>query len=201
VLRPHVQDHVLIFARALRPPELPGWGMPGVVSVISGTPPPDSPCAADALPVVGHHDAAQVGMPFKANAEKIEDLALVKIGRGPDRCDRLDRRASPSASPAAGCAPYIECERMCSSTESAARKGTSPPRSCPRRSCSRPPAPWPAPARISRGDGQRQLAPVKLRVHQSLGLPGQDGLHRRMLRKPLQHGRLADQVSLPLAAI
>jgi hypothetical protein len=37
-----------------------------------------------ALPIVGHHDAAQVGMAFKADAEQIEDFALVVVGAGPD---------------------------------------------------------------------------------------------------------------------
>ncbi len=38
-----------------------------------------------ALPVVGHHDAAQVGMAGKANAEEIEDFALVDNWRRPRR--------------------------------------------------------------------------------------------------------------------
>ena len=38
-------------------------------------------------PFVRHHDAAQVGMPFKSNAKKIEDFTLIVVGRGPNRCD------------------------------------------------------------------------------------------------------------------
>jgi len=33
-----------------------------------------------ALPVVGHQDAAEIGMAFEANSEEIEDFALVIIG-------------------------------------------------------------------------------------------------------------------------
>ena len=32
------------------------------------------------LPVVGHHDAAHIGMSAKTDAEEIEDLALIVIG-------------------------------------------------------------------------------------------------------------------------
>ena len=57
------------------------------------------------LPIVGHHDAAQIGMAFKANAEQIEDFALVKVGRGPDRSDGLDGGSASSS---------ITRSRMCS---------------------------------------------------------------------------------------
>src|SRR5580700_8937937 len=36
-----------------------------------------------ALPLVGQHDAAQVGVTAKAHAEKVPDLALVEIGGRP----------------------------------------------------------------------------------------------------------------------
>ena len=44
VLRPHIDDHVLVVGALGR---LPGWACLQA-SVISGTPPPDSPCAGDA---------------------------------------------------------------------------------------------------------------------------------------------------------
>src|SRR5216683_4636876 len=37
------------------------------------------------IPVLGHHDAAEVGVTAEVNAEQVKDLALVKIGGGPDR--------------------------------------------------------------------------------------------------------------------
>src|SRR5438270_8743690 len=45
-----------------------------------------------AFPVFRHHDAAEVRMAKKAHAEQIEQLALKKVYRRPDRGDRLDRR-------------------------------------------------------------------------------------------------------------
>src|ERR1035438_5750522 len=45
-----------------------------------------------ALPVVGHHDARQAGVAGKVNAEQIEDLALVKVRRGPRRSDGINRQ-------------------------------------------------------------------------------------------------------------
>src|SRR3981081_3530310 len=44
------------------------------------------------IPVLRHHDAAQVGMAAKVNAEQVEDLALVKVRRGPDRGDAVECR-------------------------------------------------------------------------------------------------------------
>src|SRR5882757_3808607 len=45
-----------------------------------------------ALPVFGHHDAARVGVAAEVNAEEVEDLALVEVGRGPDAGDAVDDR-------------------------------------------------------------------------------------------------------------
>src|SRR5260370_5467830 len=44
------------------------------------------------IPVFGHHDAAQVGVAAEVNAEQVEDLALVKVSRGPDRADAVEGR-------------------------------------------------------------------------------------------------------------
>src|SRR5882757_4639411 len=44
------------------------------------------------IPVFGHHDAAQVGVAAEVNAEQVEDLALVKVSRGPDWCDAVEGR-------------------------------------------------------------------------------------------------------------
>src|SRR6266852_4136373 len=44
------------------------------------------------IPVLGHHDAAEVGVTAEMNAEQVEDLALVKIGGGPDWCDAVQGR-------------------------------------------------------------------------------------------------------------
>ena len=50
-----------------------------------------------ALPVVGHHDAAQVGVAAEVNAEEVEDLALVEVGRGPDGVMLSSAASSPSS--------------------------------------------------------------------------------------------------------
>src|SRR5579884_890435 len=39
------------------------------------------------LPIVGQHDAAQVGMPIEADAEQVVDLAFVPVGAGDARGD------------------------------------------------------------------------------------------------------------------
>src|SRR5438270_3155135 len=44
------------------------------------------------LPILWHHDAAQVGMAEKAYPEKIEDFALEEVRRRPRSHQRLDRR-------------------------------------------------------------------------------------------------------------
>ncbi len=44
-----------------------------------------------AFPFIGQQDAPQVRMTLEADAEKIEILALVPIGGGPDREDRTNR--------------------------------------------------------------------------------------------------------------
>src|SRR5574341_1805260 len=41
-----------------------------------------------ALQVLGHEQAAQVGMSLEAHAEQVKDLALEEVGRGPHRGDR-----------------------------------------------------------------------------------------------------------------
>src|SRR5579862_6270072 len=38
-------------------------------------------------PFLRHHDAAQIRMALEADAEEIEDFALVIVGAGPDRGD------------------------------------------------------------------------------------------------------------------
>src|SRR5271170_1765347 len=43
-----------------------------------------------AFPLVRQHDAAQVGVPGKADAEEIEDLALVEVSRRPDMGNAID---------------------------------------------------------------------------------------------------------------
>ena len=75
VLRSHVEDHVLVFG-ALSERSFKDRGadrclasaiaLHGIV-LAQGM----------ALPVVGHQDAAQIGMAFEADAEEIEDFALV----------------------------------------------------------------------------------------------------------------------------
>ena len=63
-----------------------------------------------ALPFVGHHDAAQVGMSAEADAEEVEDLALVEVRRRPDGRDAVDLRgrcsrpARPGERAPSGCA-------------------------------------------------------------------------------------------------
>src|ERR1017187_993945 len=43
-----------------------------------------------AFPVLGHHDARQARVAGKVDAEEVEDLALVKVRRGPDRSDGIE---------------------------------------------------------------------------------------------------------------
>ena len=43
-----------------------------------------------AFPIVRHQDAEQVGMIAEADAEQIEDFALVPVGAAPDAGDRID---------------------------------------------------------------------------------------------------------------
>ena len=45
-----------------------------------------------ALPFIGHHDAAEIGMAGKADTEEIEDFAFVEVRRGPHRRDAGDFR-------------------------------------------------------------------------------------------------------------
>src|SRR5262245_26050599 len=46
-------------------------------------------------PLVGQEDAAQVGMPVEDDAEEVEDLALVPVGRLVDRHRRRQRLPFP----------------------------------------------------------------------------------------------------------
>ena len=78
VLRAHIQHHVLI-VRAFGH-GASRMGMP-IVSAHLAIPLHRIVLAQRMpLPVVRHHDAAQVGMPLEAYAEEVEDLALIKIG-------------------------------------------------------------------------------------------------------------------------
>jgi len=43
-----------------------------------------------AFPVVRQHDAAKIGVVVERNTEKIEDFALVPVGRAPDGCYGID---------------------------------------------------------------------------------------------------------------
>src|SRR3954471_2884612 len=43
-----------------------------------------------AVPVFGHHDAAQVGVTAEVNAEEVEYLALVEVGGRPDGGDAVE---------------------------------------------------------------------------------------------------------------
>ncbi len=90
MLRPHVEDHVLVFgslgSRSLRGWECLRFRSSAIalhrVVLAQGM----------SLPVFGHQDAAQVGVSFEANAKEVEDFALVVVGARPDRGNGLDRR-------------------------------------------------------------------------------------------------------------
>src|SRR5271169_5484855 len=43
------------------------------------------------LPILGHHNAAQIRMTSEVDAEEIEDLPLVEVGGGPDRSNAVER--------------------------------------------------------------------------------------------------------------
>src|SRR5690349_17633225 len=45
-----------------------------------------------AVPIVGHQNAAQVGVVQELNAEQVEDFTFVPVGGPPDGSDRLDDR-------------------------------------------------------------------------------------------------------------
>src|ERR1700743_775749 len=44
------------------------------------------------FPVFRHHDATQVGMAAKMNAEQVENLALIEVRSRPRRGNAVDRR-------------------------------------------------------------------------------------------------------------
>src|SRR5579862_10050247 len=45
-----------------------------------------------ALPIVGQHDAGEIGMIAEAHAEQVESFALEPVGPAPDGCDGIDLR-------------------------------------------------------------------------------------------------------------
>ena len=66
-----------------------------------------------AFPVLGHHDAAQVGVTVEVNAEEVEDLALVEVGGGPDGGDAVDEGSSrPTSRRRSRTRCFSACERM-----------------------------------------------------------------------------------------
>src|SRR5579883_385843 len=71
------------------------------VSLILNSIPGDGIILAQRMPfpIVGHHDAPQIGVIDEADAEEIENFALVPIRPAPHRCDRFDNRVG-AAEPA-----------------------------------------------------------------------------------------------------
>ena len=96
VLRPHVEDHRLGRAGGRLDCRRRAHG-----SALSAclAKPLNGIILAERMsfPFVRHQDAAQVGMALEANAEQIETLALVPVGRGPDRRDRVHTGSAPGS--------------------------------------------------------------------------------------------------------
>src|SRR5204862_1011729 len=61
------------------------------------------------FPVVGQHDAAQVGMVAEVDAEQVERLALEPVGRAPHCRDRVNLRIF-AAQAAFEAQPLIPCD-------------------------------------------------------------------------------------------
>ena len=141
-----------------------------------------------AFKLIGHHDAAQVGMFFKPDAEQVKHLAFVIVRAGPYGGDRFDLGACLFKHDAQADAFFERVrQQVIAQLETGGGREPVDGSQVVKEVVSGGFQGDGGGANLLRRNGQREFPEVELGIDQRIGIPARDGLDGRMMREPFKH--------------